>query len=65
MLTLDFIKNFVEVQSFYAYLLIILGIILEGEIVVIFAGIFSYPIYFNKGVDFLKDLCYYISRFFK
>jgi len=42
MLTLDFIKNFVEVHSFYAYLLIILGIILEGEIVVIFAGIFSY-----------------------
>lgn len=41
-LSISAIRHFVEAHAFYAYLLIILGVILEGEVVVIFAGIFSY-----------------------
>jgi len=36
------IKHFVEVHAIIVYFAIFLGVILEGEIVVIFAGIFSY-----------------------
>jgi membrane protein DedA with SNARE-associated domain len=53
MLTLHFIKHFVEVHSFYAYILIFLGVIIEGEVVVIFAGIFSYLGSLNITVSFL------------
>jgi membrane protein DedA with SNARE-associated domain len=41
MLTIDFIKHFVSVHADIAYILIVLGVILEGEFVVILAGIFS------------------------
>jgi len=36
------IRHFVEVHAIIVYVVIFLGVILEGEIVVIFAGIFSY-----------------------
>jgi membrane protein DedA with SNARE-associated domain len=42
MLTLNYIKHFAEVHAALVYLVIILGVIVEGEIVVIFAGIFSH-----------------------
>jgi membrane protein DedA with SNARE-associated domain len=41
MITLNFIRHFVEQHAIYAYLFIILGVIIEGEIVVILAGIFA------------------------
>jgi membrane protein DedA with SNARE-associated domain len=41
MITLNLIRHFVELHAAYAYLLIILGVIIEGEIVVILAGIFA------------------------
>lgn len=36
------IRHFVEVHAIIVYLVILLGVIIEGEIVVIFAGIFSH-----------------------
>ncbi len=36
------IRHFVEVHAIIVYLIILLGVIIEGEIVVIFAGIFSH-----------------------
>lgn len=42
MLTLGYIKHFAAANAGFAYLLIVIGIILEGEIVVILAGIFSH-----------------------
>jgi len=41
-LSIEFIKNFVEIHSTIAYFLLSLGIIVEGDVVVIFAGIFSH-----------------------
>jgi undecaprenyl-diphosphatase len=41
MLSINIIRHFVELHATYAYLLIILGVIIEGEIVVIIAGIFA------------------------
>ena len=41
-ISINVIRNFVEVHSIIVYLVIFLGVIAEGEIVVIFAGIFSY-----------------------
>lgn len=36
------IRHFIEIHAVMVYIVIFLGVILEGEIVVIFAGIFSY-----------------------
>jgi len=36
------IRHFVEIHAIIVYFVIFLGVIMEGEIVVIFAGIFSY-----------------------
>lgn len=41
MITLNFIRHFVELHANIAYLFIILGVIVEGEVVVILAGIFA------------------------
>lgn len=41
-ISLSTIKNFIEIHAIIVYFIIFLGVILEGEIVVIFAGIFSY-----------------------
>lgn len=41
-ISINAIRHFVEVHSIIVYLVIFLGVIIEGEIVVIFAGIFSY-----------------------
>jgi len=42
MLTLNYIRHFVELHADAAYILITLGVIIEGEIVVIIAGIFAH-----------------------
>jgi membrane protein DedA with SNARE-associated domain len=41
MLTINLIRHFVELHASIAYLLVILGVIIEGEVVVIIAGIFA------------------------
>jgi membrane-associated protein len=41
MITLSYIRHFVELHSHIAYIFIILGVIIEGEVAVIFAGIFA------------------------
>ncbi|MEY2671995.1 MAG: hypothetical protein RL687_412 [Candidatus Parcubacteria bacterium] len=42
MLSIRFIEHFVESHAFYAYIFVFLGVIIEGEIAVILAGIFSH-----------------------
>lgn len=42
MLSINFLQNFVEMYAIGAYVLIFLGVIIEGEIVVILAGIFAH-----------------------
>lgn len=42
MLTLGFIRHFVEDHATLAYIFIFIGVLVEGEIVVILAGIFTY-----------------------
>jgi membrane protein DedA with SNARE-associated domain len=42
MLTLSFIKQFASSHADIAYALIVLGVIIEGEIVVVIAGIFAH-----------------------
>jgi membrane protein DedA with SNARE-associated domain len=41
MITLTYIRHFVEAHDTIAYLLIVIGVIIEGEIVVVLAGIFA------------------------
>jgi len=41
-ISISALRHFVEIHAVIVYFLIFLGVILEGEIVVIFAGIFSY-----------------------
>jgi membrane protein DedA with SNARE-associated domain len=41
-LSITFLKNFVEAHDVIAYFIVILGVVLEGEIAVILAGIFSH-----------------------
>lgn len=41
-LSISFIKHFIETHAIIIYIIIFLGIIIEGEISVIFAGIFVY-----------------------
>ncbi len=41
-ISISAIHRFVEVHALWAYIILYLGVIIEGEIVVIFAGIFSF-----------------------
>ncbi len=41
-ISISAIRHFIEIHAIIIYLIIFLGVIVEGEIVVIFAGIFSY-----------------------
>ncbi len=42
MITINFLRHFVETYAIGAYMLVYIGVILEGEIVVIIAGIFAH-----------------------
>ncbi len=55
-LSISIIKHFVEEHALIAYLIIILGIVIEGEVVVIFAGIFSHLGSLNIFVSYLAVL---------
>lgn len=47
------IRHFIEIHAVIIYLVILLGVIIEGEIVVIFAGIFSHLGSINLSLAFL------------
>lgn len=53
MLSIAYIRHFAAIHADLAYILIALGVILEGEIVVILAGIFSHLGSLNIFVAFL------------
>lgn len=56
MLTLSYIKHFVAMNADWVYLLIVLGVIVEGEIMVIFAGIFAHLGSVNIYLAFLSTI---------
>ena len=41
-ISISTIRHFIELHAIFIYVIIFLGVIIEGEIVVIFAGIFAY-----------------------
>jgi membrane protein DedA with SNARE-associated domain len=56
MITLNFLRHFVELHSDIAYILIVIGVIVEGEIVVVIAGIFANLGSLNIGLSFAATL---------
>lgn len=56
MLTLNYIRHFVELHADAAYMLITLGVIIEGEIVVIIAGIFAHLGSINIFLAFIATM---------
>jgi len=56
MLTLSYIKDFVAIHADLAYFLIVLGVIIEGEIVVVMAGIFAHLGSLNIYFAFLATI---------
>ena len=52
-ISIDVIRNFIEIHAIIVYFLIFLGVIIEGEIAVIFAGIFSYLGSINILISFI------------
>lgn len=56
MLTISYLQNFILNHIEIVYLLIILGVIIEGEIVVIFAGIFAHLNSVNSFYVFIAIL---------
>jgi membrane protein DedA with SNARE-associated domain len=56
MLTLSYIKEFAFAHADIAYLLIVLGVIIEGEIVVVIAGIFAHLGSINIFYAFLATI---------
>ncbi len=56
MLSLNYIRHFVEMHADVAYILITLGVIIEGEIVVIIAGIFAHLGSLNIFIAFIATM---------
>lgn len=56
MITINFLRHFVEAHSDIAYLLIVLGVIIEGEIVVVIAGIFAHLGSLNIFIAFIATM---------
>lgn len=56
MLSIEYIKNFAEIHANIVYLLIALGVIVEGEIMVIIAGIFAHLGSINIYFAFLATI---------
>jgi membrane protein DedA with SNARE-associated domain len=56
MITLSYITHFVSLHAYIAYVLIVIGVIIEGEIVVVLAGIFSYIGSLNVFIAFFSTL---------
>ncbi|MEK7586110.1 MAG: VTT domain-containing protein [Patescibacteria group bacterium] len=56
MFTLSHIQHFVELNANIAYLLIFLGVIIEGEIIVVIAGIFAHLGSLNIFIAFIATM---------
>jgi membrane protein DedA with SNARE-associated domain len=56
MLTLGYIKHFVAIHADLVYLMIVLGVFIEGEIMVIIAGIFAHLGSVNIYLAFLSTI---------
>ena len=56
MITLGHLRHFVELHADIAYILIVFGVIIEGEIVVVIAGIFANLGSLNLFVSFIATL---------
>lgn len=56
MITINFLRHFVESHSDIAYLLVTLGVIIEGEIVVVIAGIFAHLGSLNIFIAFIATM---------
>jgi len=56
-LNINLISHFVETHAVIGYVLISLGVVLEGEVAVIFAGIFSHLGSFNIFVALFSVIC--------
>ena len=56
MITISHLRHFVELHADFAYILIFLGVIIEGEIVVIIAGIFANLGSLNVFVAFIATM---------
>lgn len=52
-ISISLIKHFIEIHAIIIYIIIFLGVIIEGEIVVIFAGIFSFLGSINIFITFI------------
>ena len=71
-ISISAIRHFVEIHAIIAYFIIILGVVVEGEVVVIFAGIFSFLGSINLFIAFaavilggaLKSLLGYMIGFY-
>jgi len=58
------IRHFIEIHAIIVYFIIFLGVIIEGEIVVIFAGIFSYLGSINILISFVAVVLGGITKSF-
>lgn len=63
-LTINFIQHFVETHAIIVYILVFLGVIIEGEIVVIFAGVFCYLGSLNPFVVFISTILGGVTKSF-
>jgi len=63
-LSIAFIRHFVELHAVMVYFVIFLGLIIEGEIVVIFAGIFSHLGSINIYISFIAVILGGITKAF-
>lgn len=64
MLSIRVVENFVEMHAFYAYILLFLGVLFEGEVAVIMAGIFSHLGSLNPFISLCLILLGGISKSF-
>jgi membrane protein DedA with SNARE-associated domain len=56
-LSINLIRHFVETHALIGYFLTFLGVVLEGEVAVIFAGIFSHLSSFNIFIALFSIIC--------
>jgi membrane protein DedA with SNARE-associated domain len=61
-LSINFIHHFVEAHAIIVYAVIVLGVLIEGEIVVIFSGIFCYLGSLNPLFVFLSTVAGGLSK---
>jgi membrane protein DedA with SNARE-associated domain len=55
-ITINTIRHFVELHAHLAYFLVVVGVIIEGEIVVVIAGIFAHLGSLNIYIAFIATM---------